>query len=58
MGELWEIEIWHGGLNKHRHIRGSDPYVVKQKAVAQQLAWDEMWEKEQAAEGAEKKENS
>lgn len=48
--EMWEIEVRHEGLNKYRHIRGSDRYVVEQKAVAQQLAWDEMWEKKQAAE--------
>ena len=43
--EMWEIEIRHEGLNKYRHIRGSDKYAVGQKAVAQQLAWDEMWER-------------
>ena len=48
--EIWEIEVRHEGLNKYRHIRGSDQSVVEQKADAQQLAWDEMWEKKQAAE--------
>jgi len=48
--EMWEIEVRHKGLNKYRHIRGSDQYVVERKAAAQQRAWDEMWEKKQAAE--------
>jgi len=48
--EMWEIEVRHNGLNKYRHIRGSDKYVVQQKAAAQELAWDEMWEKKQLAE--------
>jgi len=48
--EMWEIEVRHGGLNKYRHIRGSDRYVVEQKAAAQEQAWNEMWEKKQAAE--------
>ena len=41
---MWEIEVRHDGLNKYRHIRGSDKYIVEQKASVQQLAWDEMWE--------------
>ncbi len=48
--EMWEIEVRHNGLSKYRHIRGSDKYVVQQKAAAQELAWDEMWEKKQLAE--------
>lgn len=48
--EMWEIEVRHEGLNKYRHIRGSDRYVVEQKAAAQQIAWDEMWEKRKAAD--------
>lgn len=47
---MWEIEIRHDGLNKYRHIRGSDRHVVEQKAIAQQLVWDEMWEKKLEAE--------
>lgn len=43
--QIWEIEIRHEGLNKYRHIRGSDKYVVEQKALAQRLAWNEIWEK-------------
>ena len=52
--EMWEIEIRHEGLNKYRHIRGTDRYVVEQKAAAQQRVWDEMWEKKQAAERKKK----
>ena len=48
--EMWEIEVRHEGLNKYRHIRGSDKYVVEQKAAAQKQAWNELWEKKQAAE--------
>ncbi|MBU1636276.1 restriction endonuclease [bacterium] len=33
-------------------VRGSDPYVVKQKALAQQAAWDEMWARKQERETA------
>ncbi|WP_432798287.1 restriction endonuclease [Poriferisphaera sp. WC338] len=47
---MYEIEVRHDGLNKYRHIRGSDRYIVEQKALAQQRAWDEMWEKRLAAE--------
>ena len=53
--DMWEIEVRHTGLNKYRHIRGSDRSVVDSKARAQQHQWDEMWEKKMAAE--EKKRN-
>ena len=53
--EMWEIEVRHDGLNKYRHIRGSDRYVVEQKAAAQKLAWDEMWQKKQTAVSKEEK---
>ena len=43
--EVWEIEVWHDGLNKYRLIRGKDKYVVEQKAAAQCAVWDEMWER-------------
>lgn len=43
---MWEIEIRHEGLNKYRHIKGTDRNVVEQKAAAQEEAWDKMWEKE------------
>ncbi|MBA4311253.1 MAG: restriction endonuclease [Chlorobiaceae bacterium] len=42
---MWEIEIRHPGLNKYRLIRGTDKYVVEQKAATQEAAWDEMWRK-------------
>ena len=48
--EMYEIEVRHEGLNKYRHIRGSDRHVVQQKANAQEFAWDEMWERKLAAE--------
>lgn len=48
--EIWEIEISHEGLNKYRHIRGTDKYVVERKAAEQQRTWEEMWEKKQVAE--------
>ena len=48
--QMWEIEVRHEGLNKYRHIKGTDRHIVKQKAAAQKQAWDEMWEKKQAAE--------
>ena len=53
-GEMWEIEIRHEGLNKYRHIRGSDRYVVEQKAQAQRLAWDEIWVKKLEVEESKK----
>ncbi|MBI3195334.1 MAG: restriction endonuclease [Ignavibacteriae bacterium] len=42
---MWQIELTHPGLNKYRLIRGTDKYVVEQKAVAQRAAWEEMWSK-------------
>jgi restriction system protein len=42
---LYEIEIVHKGLHKHRIIRDRDPAVAQAKARAQQAAWEEMWEK-------------
>jgi len=48
--DYWEIEVRHEGLNKYRHIRGSDKYIVEQKAVAQQRTWDEMWQKKERKE--------
>ena len=45
-----EIEVRHKGLNKYRHIRGSDMSVVMQKARAQEEAWADLWEKKQEAE--------
>jgi restriction system protein len=42
---FYEIEIRHDGLNKYRHIRGTDRQVVEEKAQAQRKAWNEMWAK-------------
>jgi restriction system protein len=42
---MWEVEIRHSGLGKYRHIRGSDKYVVEQKAHFQQIQWDEQWQR-------------
>ncbi|TCP19476.1 restriction system protein, partial [Scopulibacillus darangshiensis] len=47
---MYEVEIKHDGLNKYRVIRGSNRYVVEQKAQAQMNQWNEMWEKKQVAE--------
>lgn len=49
--ETWDIEIKHEGLNKYRYIKGSDKYIVEQKALAQRLVWEDMWEKRQQVEG-------
>lgn len=53
--EMYQIEITHSGLNKYRHIRGTDKYIVEQKARAQKDIWDEMWEKKCAAEEKKRK---
>ena len=53
--EMWEIEVQHEELNKYRLIRGSDQRSVEQKAYAQQLAWEEMWEKQQSKDNAVKR---
>jgi restriction system protein len=47
---VYEIEVRHQGLNKYRLVRGTDWYVVQQKAEAQKLQWDEMWQKRQENE--------
>lgn len=39
-GNIWEIELSHEGLNKNCLIKGSDKYVVEQKAIAQRRTWD------------------
>ena len=44
---IWQIEIRHDGLGKYRMVRGYDREVVARMAVAQQAAWDEMWERKQ-----------
>ena len=47
---MYEIEISHKGLNKYRHIKGSDKSIVEQKARVQQAVWNEMWSKKLVAE--------
>lgn len=42
---MYQIELKHDGLNKYRVIKGSDRYVVQQKAEMQRRDWDEMWRK-------------
>ncbi|MBE3094474.1 MAG: restriction endonuclease [Actinobacteria bacterium] len=42
---MWQSEIRHPGLNKYRLIKGTDKYVVEQKAAAQMAMWDEMWQR-------------
>ncbi len=55
----YEIEIRHPGLNKYRHIRGSNKYIVDQQAAAQKAIWDEQWakkvEKEQKIQNTQQK---
>ena len=51
-GAMYEIEVRHEGLNKYRHIRGSDKHIVEKKATTQQLTWNEMWKKKQIRESA------
>ncbi len=40
---MWEIEVTHSGLDKYRLVRGTDQYVVQQKAAVQQAIWEGMW---------------
>ena len=39
----YSLELWHGGLNKHRIIRGESAAIVKMKASLQISEWDERW---------------
>jgi restriction system protein len=55
---MWQIEITHQGLNKYRHIKGSDKYVVEQIAHSQQLIWDEMWKKKLESERKQQERNN
>ncbi|WP_243374400.1 hypothetical protein [Geotalea sp. SG265] len=47
---MWEVEVTHEGLGKYRNIRGSDPYVVEQKAAYQKQQWDEQWQRKLQAD--------
>lgn len=51
---IFEIELRHKGLNKYRHIKGGDKYIVEQKARLQQATWDEMWSKKLLTEKVKK----
>jgi restriction system protein len=46
----YHVDVRHDGLNKFRRIKGKDPDVVQELAERQQAAWDEQWQKKQAAE--------
>ncbi len=48
--DMWEIQVSHQKLNKYRSIRGSDRFIVEQKASAQKLIWEEMWQKKVLSE--------
>lgn len=52
---VYWIDVEHEGLNLFRRIRGTDSYVVDQKAAALKALWDERWRKKQEMEG--RKEN-
>lgn len=43
--QYYELEVSHPGLNKYRHIRGTDRYVVAQKALAQEAQWEAEWDR-------------
>lgn len=45
---MWQIEVRHDGLNRYRIIRGSDQWVVEQKAAALRAQWNEIWTKQEA----------
>jgi restriction system protein len=45
---MWQIEVRHDGLNRYRMIRGSDQWVVEQKAAALRAQWADIWVKQQA----------
>lgn len=44
---MWRIEVRHDGLNRYRMIRGSDQWVVEQRAAALRAQWDDMWSRQQ-----------
>lgn len=46
----YEVEVKHEGLNKYRHITGSDAYVVERKARAQLAQWEEQWARQEDRE--------
>lgn len=42
-GIMYEIELYHPELNKHRLIKGNDPHYVSRKAEVQQSDWNDQW---------------
>jgi restriction system protein len=52
---MYQIELSHAELHKHRIIRGRDKYIVEQKAFLQQAAWAEQWEKKNERLSRERK---
>ena len=54
MADIYSIEVRHDGLNKYRDIRGRDPHVVQQKALALEAQWEEMWERKQEKEARQR----
>ena len=47
---IYTCDVTHKGLNKYRHIKGSDLSIVEKKADAQLALWDGMWNKKQEVE--------
>jgi len=47
---IYTREVWHDGLGKYRVIRGSDAYVVEQKAHGQIKQWNDIWARREEAE--------
>lgn len=39
----YSVEVWHDGLQKHRHIKGADDDIVLRKAQMQMAEWDAKW---------------
>ena len=46
------IDLKHDGLNKFRRIKGTDKWVVAQKASMQEELWNEQWARKQERENA------
>ncbi len=51
---LYEKEIWHTGLGKHKVIKGNSKYLVEQMANSQLKEWEAMWEKKKAIQSRER----
>ena len=48
--QVWEVTIQHQELNKSRQVRGTNHYLVEQKAALQLAVWNNGWKKRQSAE--------